>query len=115
MATETRQITSTDKDLHLSSYENAPGNLHYVTSNTGSAMPTMAHIERPTPPSTAPDVNALEQAEYAWGRVRRVCQEGFAEFFGTMVMILFGDGSVAQVVLSSNTKGEYQSISWGWG
>lgn len=30
-------------------------------------------------------------------------------------MIMFGDGVVAQVVLSNDTKGNYQSISWGWG
>ncbi|EMR09454.1 hypothetical protein PNEG_02398 [Pneumocystis murina B123] len=30
-------------------------------------------------------------------------------------MILFGDGVVAQVVLSGSTKGNYQSINWGWG
>jgi aquaglyceroporin related protein len=32
-----------------------------------------------------------------------------------MIMILFGDGVVAQVSLSENEKGNYQSISWGWG
>lgn len=28
---------------------------------------------------------------------------------------MFGDGVVAQVVLSEGKKGDYQSISWGWG
>ena len=28
---------------------------------------------------------------------------------------MFGDGVVAQVVLSGGEKGDYQSISWGWG
>lgn len=28
---------------------------------------------------------------------------------------MFGDGVVAQVVLSGGTKGDYQSITWGWG
>lgn len=56
-----------------------------------------------------------ERQRLAWSRIRSTCQEAFSEFFGTMVMILFGDGVVAQVVLSKNTKGDYQSISWGWG
>lgn len=38
-------------------------------------------------------------------------------------MVLFGDGSVAQVLLSAGEKsapgmdgyGSYQSINWGWG
>lgn len=50
-----------------------------------------------------------------WVRIRETMQDAFSEFMGTMVLILFGDGVVAQVVLSSNEKGEYQSISWGWG
>lgn len=50
-----------------------------------------------------------------WSRIRHVLREPFAEFLGTMVLILFGDGVVAQVTLSKNVKGEYQSISWCWG
>lgn len=56
-----------------------------------------------------------------WSRVRHHLRDPFAEFLGTFIMILFGDGSVAQVQLSANpnlpkssqNKGEYQSISWG--
>lgn len=56
-----------------------------------------------------------------WSRVRHHLRDPFAEFLGTFIMILFGDGSVAQVVLSANpnlpkssqNKGDYQSISWG--
>jgi len=58
-----------------------------------------------------------------WYRVRYTLRDAFAEFCGTMIMIIFGDGSVAQVTLSTNpnlpkssqNKGDYQSISWGWG
>jgi glycerol uptake facilitator protein len=50
-------------------------------------------------------------------------QEFLAEFFGTMVLILFGVGSVAMVVLFSSTpaipgevvKGGYTNICIGWG
>ena len=58
-----------------------------------------------------------------WSRIRHHMRDPFMEFCGTMIMIIFGDGSVAQVLLSGNpnlakgnqNKGEYQSISWGWG
>lgn len=50
-----------------------------------------------------------------WSRVRGQCREAFSEFFGTMILVLFGDGVVAQVTLSHGEKGNYQSISWGWG
>lgn len=48
-----------------------------------------------------------------WSKVRAYMQEPFSEFFGCFIMILFGDGVVAQVVLSNSEKGDYQSISWG--
>lgn len=50
-----------------------------------------------------------------WSRVRHSLREPLSEFFGVFILILFGDGSVAQVVLSRGTKGDYQSIAWGWG
>jgi aquaglyceroporin related protein len=50
-----------------------------------------------------------------WSKVRSFMIEPFSEFFGVFILILFGDGVVAQVVLSRGTKGDYQSISWGWG
>ncbi|POR34784.1 Aquaglyceroporin [Tolypocladium paradoxum] len=50
-----------------------------------------------------------------WPKIRSVWQDAFSEFLGTMVLVLFGDGVVAQVVLSNGAKGNYQSISWGWG
>jgi len=57
-----------------------------------------------------------------WSKVRLALREPFAEFFGVMILVLFGDGSVAQVLLGANDKtapggngyGGYQSISWGW-
>lgn len=50
-----------------------------------------------------------------WTQVRHHCREPFSEFFGTFILILFGDGGVAQVLLSNDQKGNYQSISWAWG
>jgi aquaglyceroporin related protein len=59
--------------------------------------------------------------DLTWSSVRVIFREPFAEFFGVFIMILFGDGSVAQVLLSAGEKtapgqngfGPYQSISWG--
>lgn len=50
-----------------------------------------------------------------WPRMRHTLREPFAEFLGTMILILFGDGVVAQVVLSDGAKGSFQSINWSWG
>lgn len=55
------------------------------------------------------------QPDLAWSRIRHYMREPFSEFWGVFILIMFGDGVVAQVVLSQGKKGEYQSISWGWG
>lgn len=56
-----------------------------------------------------------QEPDLVWSRLRRSIREPLAEFFGTFILVLFGDGSIAQVILSNGTKGEYQSIAWGWG
>lgn len=44
-----------------------------------------------------------------------MAREVLAEFLGTFVLIVFGVGVVAQVVLSGETAGGYLSINIGWG
>ena len=46
---------------------------------------------------------------------RELIREVAAEFLGTLVLIAFGVGVVAQVVLSHNANGAYLSINLGWG
>lgn len=60
------------------------------------------------------DVRAAHP-ELVWPRIRAYLQEPFSEFFGVFIIVMFGDGVVAQVLLSDGEKGSYQSISWGWG
>lgn len=49
-----------------------------------------------------------------WVQIRHRFREPLAEFFGVFTLIIFGNGVVAQVVLSKGEKGDYQSISWGY-
>lgn len=46
---------------------------------------------------------------------RTLLGEASAEFAGTMILILFGVGVVAQVVTSEGTLGDHDSIAWAWG
>ncbi len=46
---------------------------------------------------------------------RTLVGELIAEFMGTMILILFGVGVVAQVVTSEGTLGDHDSIAWAWG
>ena len=47
--------------------------------------------------------------------MRGIARELSAEFIGTFVLIVFGVGVVAQVVLSGGTAGDFLSINFGWG
>ncbi|TQW00023.1 aquaglyceroporin [Cordyceps javanica] len=80
---------------------------------------TSYHESKMVPPSSPdtlpPELPAPEEKELAWTKIRSLWQDAFSEFLGTMILIIFGDGVVAQVVLSKGEKGNYQSISWGWG
>src|SRR2546422_5657183 len=46
---------------------------------------------------------------------RELLREVLAEFLGTFVLIVFGVGVVAQVVLSKGTAGSFLSINIAWG
>jgi aquaglyceroporin related protein len=67
------------------------------------------------------DHDTQERQKLLWSRIRIVLREPFVEFWGTFILVMFGDGSVAQVLLSTgqttapggNGFGPYQSISWG--
>lgn len=75
----------------------------------------------PEDPPILPEHEKIDR--FNWPSVRVIFREPLAEFFGTMVMVLFGNGSVAQVLLGGgeisapgrNGYGSYQSINWGWG
>lgn len=51
----------------------------------------------------------------SWARIRYVYREYAAEFLGTLVLVLYGDGVVAQRVLSDGTAGSYDTIAFSWG
>ena len=45
----------------------------------------------------------LQYHELLWSWIRLALRELFAEFFGTFIMVLFGDGSVAHVLLCASS------------
>lgn len=46
---------------------------------------------------------------------RELLSELAAEFAGTLILILFGVGVVAQVIAGGAALGDHDSIAWGWG
>ena len=95
-----------------------------VAHSVSSASANTMEMEKPVPHAEhgapidhhGPQQDAVQaQPDLVWSRIRHQLREPFSEFFGTFILIMFGDGVVAQVVLSAGEKGDYQSITWGWG
>jgi aquaglyceroporin related protein, other eukaryote len=115
-------------------FDTMAGGESSAESPLSGSGPTASHVEdawRLHAEHGPPIDNEFAEAQYEedykhqsdlwWSRMRHHFRDPAAEFLGTFTMIVFGDGSVAQVVLSQNpklplssqNKGDYQSISWG--
>lgn len=80
--------------------------------------PTTEHLRMPYAEHGAlvdQEPNDLQSSgeDLTWSKIRHYLREPFAEFWGVFILVMFGDGVVAQVTLSNGEKGDYQSISWG--
>jgi len=75
-----------------------------------------------------PEIDMPEELDHAehnhffWSKVKLAMKEPFAEFWGTFILVLFGDAAIAQTLLTANTSapgadgfGSWVTISWGWG
>ena len=63
----------------------------------------------------ADEITMLRGEGRRMGPFTGIYGELLSEFFGTFILIMFGVGVVAQVVLSGRTAGDYLSINIGWG
>ena len=98
-----------DKDMRMSHRER-----NHVESDTSASPGPYAEHGAPIDRSKTAEMKKPANAALRWPRIRRAMRDPFSEFMGVFILILFGDGVVAQVVLSNGEKGDYQSISWGW-
>lgn len=101
----------------------APLDIHTTTSSSQGLQFARSKLLGLNPHAPiAEEHDATKYSSLWWSKVRLALREPFAEFFGVMILVLFGDGSVAQVLLGAGDKtapggdgyGGYQSISWGW-
>lgn len=109
------------KGISAQHYDGNPNPTHKGTfsppSDNGERQPPVPYAEEGLLINhDIPQADTVPQGpDLAWSRIRRYFREPFAEFFGMFIFILFGDGAIAQVVLSNRQNGDYQSIAWGWG
>jgi aquaglyceroporin related protein len=61
------------------------------------------------------DIPVMELRLTSLGRLRHAYRDYIAEFWGTFIMILFGDGVIAQTVLSKGDHGNQVTINICWG
>lgn len=110
--------SNADEKLHLAPRPDRFDRKLSINPATGAEVKTNAEhgplIDHSIPQDIVLKYGA-QDSDLAWSRIRFYLREPLAEFFGVFILILFGDGVVAQVVLSGGTKGDYQSINWGWG
>ncbi|KAK1064473.1 glycerol channel [Friedmanniomyces endolithicus] len=100
----------------------APSSSFELHRTTSDMRTTRSRLGLQPQASIVEEHDLAEQQDWWWAKVRIALREPFAEFFGTMILVLFGDGAVAQVLLSTGQKtapggdgfGNYQSINWGW-
>ena len=132
-----RPLSAGDKDRHVQGWAatNHNDEASTVPSSDVERSTTKMHPQKtstnlsgtrtrlglhPTAP-VAEEHDIAEHSDLLWPKIRIAMKEPFAEFWGTFFLVLFGDGSVAQVLLSTNQKtapggdgfGAYQSINWG--
>ncbi|KAF2099448.1 aquaporin [Rhizodiscina lignyota] len=118
-------------DMYLQPTQRATGNFTeelegQKTSENISGIRSALGLHSNAP--IAEEHDLAEHQDLMWSRVKLALREPLAEFFGVFILVLFGDGSVAQVLLSNKAGtstqttapggsgfGAYQSISWGWG
>ncbi|KAF2690240.1 aquaporin [Lentithecium fluviatile CBS 122367] len=110
-------------EIPTASSTNTNGTAHVSHKSSSTLRRTRSALGLHPEAPLDEDHDHHERQTLWWSRVRIALREPFAEFWGVVIMILFGDGSVAQVLLSTgqatapggNGFGAYQSISWGWG
>jgi aquaglyceroporin related protein len=123
---EHRGPTNQDPDLTQESNPTSNERNSYPSVNNASRRkislpdPRRALGLHPKAPLSE-DSDLAERRKLRWSRIRATLREPFVEFWGVVIMVAFGNGAMAQVLLSAgqttapggNGYGSYQNVNWG--
>jgi hypothetical protein len=110
--------TGDDMKIQTSSSHSvtSPTSDHKYTSSQGSTStaPYAEHGALIDPVQPPPEARRSMNSRLFWPKTRHWLREPFAEFMGTFVLVMFGNGVNAQVTLSGESKGSWLTVCWGW-
>lgn len=110
---------TTEPDVEHNEHKHiSPGNSDEPTRASSNLQNTRSLLGLHPQAPIDEEHDLSENSNLWWSKVRLALREPFAEFFGTFILVLFGDGSVAQVLLSGGQTsapggdgfGSYQSM-----
>jgi aquaglyceroporin related protein, other eukaryote len=105
MATEKNSQNSSEPATHEETVAESQNHHHKYRDTTVDGQPAYGE-HGVLVDHEAPQENVVQsQPDLRWSRIRHHLREPFSEFFGVFILIMFGDGVVAQVVLSKGTRG----------
>ena len=100
------------------------------TQTIDGSTPTYAKLPEERIEEKNKDVSALDGNEICvseeddqspmtfpnyWAKIRYHMREPFAEFLGTLVLVIFGVGGNLQATVTKGSGGSYESLSFAWG
>ncbi|KAF8982272.1 glycerol channel [Entomortierella lignicola] len=85
-----------------------PNHHHSHSHHSHETDPLLERVERGV-------AHTQYEARSKWAGVRHKFRKAFAEFLGTAILVTFGSGAIAQLVLSPNNSWFTMSLGWGLG
>ncbi|CEP61070.1 Aqy3p LALA0_S02e06062g [Lachancea lanzarotensis] len=104
--------------LNSDSYPNSiAGDDPTLANNSNTASPPEIPKVSPPPPvvATADDESDTLTFPNFWAKIRYHLREPFAEFLGTLILVIFGVGGNLQATVTKGAGGSYESLSFAWG
>ncbi|CUS24592.1 LAQU0S17e02542g1_1 [Lachancea quebecensis] len=92
----------------------APTGEDLLEKNFGPGREGATSLDGGCPGTGDTDSEQLAFTNY-WAKVRYRLREPFAEFLGTLILVIFGVGGNLQATVTNGSGGSFESLSFAWG